>query len=80
MLPFNGFAATSAALAGPHIGDAVHGDNAVEAHAYAAEQSARALVRARGTPVEDIVGEQDAGDGLSEDATVGAPVEFDRDL
>src|SRR5262245_285367 len=77
VLPLNAFTATSAALAGPHIGNAVDRDDAIEADADAAEQSPRRLAAAGGAPVEDVVGQQNACDRLTEHAPIRATLKLD---
>ena len=79
MLPLNVFTAARQPLAGADVGDAVHGDHAVETDADAAEQSPRGLVDAGGPPVEDVVGQQNSGDRLAEHTAVRAALEFDLD-
>src|SRR5262249_28357313 len=78
--PLNVFTATSAALAGPHIGNAVDRDDAIEADADAAEQTPGRLAAAGGAPVEDVVGQQNACDRLTEYAAVSATLKPDFDL
>src|SRR5262245_11347563 len=80
VLPLNVFTATSTALAGPHIGNAVDRDDAIEADADAAEQTPGRLAAAGGAPVEDVVGQQNACDRLPEYAAVSATLELDFDL
>ena len=79
MLPLNVFTAADPPLAGADVGDAVHGDHAVETDADAAEQSPWGLVDAGGPPVEDVVRQQNSGDRLAEYTPVCAALEFDLD-
>jgi parvulin-like peptidyl-prolyl isomerase len=80
VLSLNVFAAASAALAGPDVGNAVDGNDAIEADANAAEQSSRRLAAAGGAPVENVVGQQNARDRLTEYAAVCASLEFNLDV